>query len=163
MDLVLPTQQDLKQYLNDAKDTTSICSNQVNCVQEDAKGRLFVATNMGLCEYRPSSDCFAVLPLMRLAAILHPSSSIRMRCGSLLTRVLSSGFPENLRYYSTVMTDSPATSLCRMPACWLQTARCIWVLRRDSIPLSLSGKDQSRRPPVAITSLELFNKHVEVG
>lgn len=47
-----------KQYLNDAKDSTSICSNQVNCVQEDAKGRLLVATNMGLCEYQPSSDCF---------------------------------------------------------------------------------------------------------
>ena len=47
-----------KQYLNDAKDTTSVCSNQINCVQEDSKGRLLVATNMGLCEYQPSSDSF---------------------------------------------------------------------------------------------------------
>lgn len=105
-----------KQYLNDANDTTSICSNQVNCVQEDSKGRLLVATNMGLCEYQPSSDSFRRIAIDAPSQDLHPSSSIRMRCGSLLTRDSSSGFPENLRCSSTVMTDSPATSSCRMPA-----------------------------------------------
>lgn len=47
-----------KQYLYSEKDTCSLGSNQVNSIQTDGKGRLFVATLQGLCEYQPSSDSF---------------------------------------------------------------------------------------------------------
>lgn len=47
-----------KQYLYSEKDTCSLVSNQVNSIQIDGRGRLFVATRQGLCEYQPSSDSF---------------------------------------------------------------------------------------------------------
>lgn len=39
-------------------DTTSIGSNNINCIREGLGGRLFIATSEGLYEYKPSADSF---------------------------------------------------------------------------------------------------------
>ena len=48
-----------KQYKNVEGDSTSISSDQVNCVRRGSRGQqLYVATNHGLCLYQPETDSF---------------------------------------------------------------------------------------------------------
>lgn len=123
-----------KQYLNDANDTTSICSNQVNCVQEDSKGRLLVATNMGLCEYQPSSDSFRRIaidaPSQDFASIIINQDEMWLSSDKGLIKWIP-GEPTLLFNRYDGLTCDQFMPNARL---WLLTAECIWVLRRDSIP-----------------------------
>lgn len=153
-----------KQYLNDAKDTTSICSNQVNCVQEDAKGRLFVATNMGLCEFQPSSDCFRRIaidaPSQDFASIIINQDEMWISSDKGLIKWIP-GEPTLLfNRYDGLTCDQfmPNASLLASDGkVYLGTTQGFNTFYPYQVKINHVV------PPVAITSLELFNKHVEVG
>ena len=153
-----------KQYLNDAKDTTSICSNQVNCVQVDSKGRLLVATNMGLCEYQPSSDSFRRIaidaPSQDFASIIINQDEMWISSDKGLIKWIP-GEPTLLfNRYDGLTCDQfmPNASLLASDGkVYLGTTQGFNTFYPYQVKINHVV------PPVAITSLELFNKRVEVG
>lgn len=153
-----------KQYLYSEKDTSSLGSNQVNSIQTDGKGRLFVATLQGLCEYQPSSDSF------RRIAVDAPSQDFKSILFARGSMWLSSG--KGIVKYSE---DKPVQKFCRFDgltsdqflanSCLLSSDGRIYfgtiqgfnAFRPQQVKLNHIA------PSVAITSLSLFNKRVEVG
>ena len=102
-----------KQYKNVEGDSTSISSDQVNCVRRGSRGQqLYVATNHGLCLYQPETDSFQRI------AIQAPSqdfASIVVYQGELWlssTRGIVKYVPGEEARYSIAMTGLAATSLC---------------------------------------------------
>lgn len=153
-----------KQYFYSEKDTCSLGSNQVNSIQIDGRGRLFVATRQGLCEYQPSSDSFRRIAI---DAPGHDFKSILFAQGSMW---LSSD--KGIVKYSE---DKPVQKFCRFDgltsdqflpnSCLLSSDGRIYfgttqgfnAFRPQQVKLNHIA------PSVAITSLSLFNKRVEVG
>ena len=153
-----------KQYLYSEKDTCSLVCNQVNSIQIDGRGRLFVATRQGLCEYQPSSDSFRRIAI---DAPSHDFKSILFAQGSMW---LSSD--KGIVKYSE---DKPVQKFCRFDgltsdqflpnSCLLSSDGRIYfgtiqgfnAFRPQQVKLNHIA------PSVAITSLSLFNKRVEVG
>ena len=58
-----------KQYKYVENDSTSLVSDQVNCLAIGEKGQLYVATSEGLCEFLPSKVYSAESPSMRQVRI----------------------------------------------------------------------------------------------
>ena len=153
-----------KQYVNNAEDSTSVCSNQINCLQTDSKGRLFIATNQGLCEYNPSTDSF------RRIAIDAPSQDFASIVISQDEMWLSSdkGIIKYVPGEPTLLFNRYDGLTCDQ---FLPNARLLASDGRVYLGTTqgfntfypYQVKINNVVPPVAITSLELFNKHVEVG
>ena len=45
--------------LNDGNASTSLLSDEILALAEDAEGRIWIGTSAGLCVYRPETDCFS--------------------------------------------------------------------------------------------------------
>ena len=153
-----------KQYLYSEKDTCSLVSNQVNSIQIDGRGRLFVATRQGLCEYQPSSDSF------RRIAIDAPSQDFKSILFAQGSMWLSSD--KGIVKYSE---DKPVQKFCRFDgltsdqflanSCLLSSDGRIYfgTIQGFNAFHPQQVKLNHIAPSVAITSLSLFNKRVEVG
>lgn len=153
-----------KQYLYREKDTCSLVSNQVNSIQIDGRGRLFVATRQGLCEYQPSSDSF------RRIAIDAPSQDFKSILFAQGSMWLSSD--KGIVKYSE---DKPVQKFCRFDgltsdqflanSCLLSSDGRIYfgTIQGFNAFHPQQVKLNHIAPSVAITSLSLFNKRVEVG
>lgn len=153
-----------KQYLYSEKDTCSLVSNQVNSIQIDGRGRLFVATRQGLCEYQPSSDSF------RRIAIDAPSQDFKSILFAQGSMWLSSD--KGIVKYSE---DKPVQKFCRFDgltsdqflanSCLLSSDGRIYfgTIQGFNAFHPQQVKLNHIVPSVAITSLSLFNKRVEVG
>ena len=153
-----------KQYLYSEKDTCSLGSNQVNSIQIDGKGRLFVATRQGLCEYQPSSDTF------RRIAIDAPSQDFKSILFARGSMWLSSG--KGIVKYSE---DKPVQKFCRFDgltsdqflanSCLLSSDGRIYFGTTQGFNAFRPQQVKLNHivPLVAITSLSLFNKRLEVG
>lgn len=153
-----------KQYLYSEKDTCSLGSNQVNSIQIDGRGRLFVATRQGLCEYQPSSDSF------RRIAIDAPSQDFKSILFAQGSMWLSSD--KGIVKYSE---DKPVQKFCRFDgltsdqflanSCLLSSDGRIYfgTIQGFNAFHPQQVKLNHIAPSVAITSLSLFNKRVEVG
>lgn len=61
-----------KQYKHVENDSTSLVSDQVNCLAIGEKGQLYAATSEGLCEFLPSKGIF------RRISIDAPSQDLRV-------------------------------------------------------------------------------------
>lgn len=153
-----------KQYLYSEKDTCSLVSNQVNSIQIDGRGRLFVATRQGLCEYQPSSDSF------RRIAIDAPGQDFKSILFAQGSMWLSSD--KGIVKYSE---DKPVQKFCRFDgltsdqflanSCLLSSDGRIYfgTIQGFNAFHPQQVKLNHIAPSVAITSLSLFNKRVEVG
>ena len=153
-----------KQYLYSEKDTCSLVSNQVNSIQIDGRGRLFVATRQGLCEYQPSSDSF------RRIAIDAPSQDFKSILFAQGSMWLSSD--KGIVKYSE---DKPVQKFCRFDgltsdqfldnSCLLSSDGRIYfgTIQGFNAFHPQQVKLNHIAPSVAITSLSLFNKRMEVG
>ena len=153
-----------KQYLYSEKDTCSLVSNQVNSIQIDGRGRLFVATRQGLCEYQPSSDSF------RRIAIDAPSQDFKSILFAQGSMWLSSD--KGIVKYSE---DKPVQKFCRFDgltsdqflanSCLLSSDGRIYfgTIQGFNAFHPQQVKLNQIAPSVAITSFSLFNKRVEVG
>lgn len=153
-----------KQYLYSEKDTCSLGSNQVNSIQIDGRGRLFVATRQGLCEYQPSSDSF------RRIAIDAPGQDFKSILFAQGSMWLSSD--KGIVKYSE---DKPVQKFCRFDgltsdqflanSCLLSSDGRIYfgTIQGFNAFHPQQVKLNHIAPSVAITSLSLFNKRVEVG
>ena len=153
-----------KQYLSKDGDEHSLTSSQVNCVQTDSKGRLFVATNMGVCEYLPSSDSFRRIsidaPSQDFSCIVFNQGEMWLSSSKGIVKYVP-GEPTLLfNRYDGLTCDQflPNSGLLASDGkVYFGTTQGF----NTFFPYQV--KINHVEPPVAITAIELFNKHVDVG
>lgn len=153
-----------KQYLYSEKDTSSLGSNQVNCIQTDGKGRLFVATLQGLCEYQPSSDSFRRIavdaPSQDFMSILFARGSMWLSSGKGIVKYSEDKPVQKFCRFDGLTSDQFLANSCLLSSdgrIYFGTTQGFNAFRPQQVTLNRIA------PPVAITSLSLFNKRMEVG
>lgn len=153
-----------KQYLYSEKDTSSLGSNQVNSIQTDGKGRLFVATLQGLCEYQPSSDSFRRIavdaPSQDFKSILFARGSMWLSSGKGIVKYSEDKPVQKFCRFDGLTSDQFLANSCLLSSdgrIYFGTTQGFNAFRPQQVTLNRIA------PPVAITSLSLFNKRVEVG
>ena len=153
-----------KQYLYSEKDTSSLGSNQVNSIQTDGKGRLFVATLQGLCEYQPSSDSFRRIavdaPSQDFKSILFDRGSMWLSSGKGIVKYSEDKPVQKFCRFDGLTSDQFLANSCLLSSdgrIYFGTTQGFNAFRPQQVTLNRIA------PPVAITSLSLFNKRMEVG
>lgn len=153
-----------KQYLYSEKDTSSLGSNQVNSIQTDGKGRLFVATLQGLCEYQPSSDSFRRIavdaPSQDFKSILFARGSMWLSSGKGIVKYSEDKPVQKFCRFDGLTSDQFLANSCLLSSdgrIYFGTTQGFNAFRPQQVTLNRIA------PPVEITSLSLFNKRVEVG
>ncbi len=153
-----------KQYLYSEKDTSSLGSNQVNSIQTDGKGRLFVATLQGLCEYQPSSDSFRRIavdaPSQDFKSILFAKGSMWLSSGKGIVKYSGDKPVQKFCRFDGLTSDQFLANSCLLSSdgrIYFGTTQGFNAFRPQQVTLNRIA------PPVAITSLSLFNKRMEVG
>lgn len=153
-----------KQYLYSEKDTSSLGSNQVNCIQTDGKGRLFVATLQGLCEYQPSSDSFRRIavdaPSQDFKSILFARGSMWLSSGKGIVKYSEDKPVQKFCRFDGLTSDQFLANSCLLSSdgrIYFGTTQGFNAFRPQQVKLNHIA------PSVAITSLSLFNKRMEVG
>lgn len=153
-----------KQYLYSEKDTCSLGSNQVNSIQTDGKGRLFVATHQGLCEYQPSSDSFRRIavdaPSQDFMSILFARGSMWLSSGKGIVKYSEDKPVQKFCRFDGLTSDQFLANSCLLSSdgrIYFGTTQGFNAFRPQQVMLNRIA------PPVAITSLSLFNKRMEVG
>lgn len=153
-----------KQYLYSEKDTSSLGSNQVNSIQTDGKGRLFVATLQGLCEYQPSSDSFRRIavdaPSQDFKSILFARGSMWLSSGKGIVKYSEDKPVQKFCRFDGLTSDQFLANSCLLSSdgrIYFGTTQGFNAFRPQQVKLNHIA------PSVAITSLSLFNKRVEVG
>lgn len=153
-----------KQYLYNEKDTSSLGSNQVNSIQTDGKGRLFVATHQGLCEYQPSSDSFRRIavdaPSQDFMSILFARGCMWLSSGKGIVKYSEDKPVQKFCRFDGLTSDQFLANSCLLSSdgrIYFGTTQGFNAFRPQQVTLNRIA------PPVAITSLSLFNKRMEVG
>ena len=153
-----------KQYLYSEKDTCSLGSNQVNSIQTDGKGRLFVATLQGLCEYQPSSDSFRRIavdaPSQDFKSILFAQGSMWLSSGKGIVKYSEDKPVQKFCRFDGLTSDQFLANSCLLSSdgrIYFGTTQGFNAFRPQQVKLNHIV------PLVAITSLSLFNKRLEVG
>ena len=153
-----------KQYLYSEKDTCSLVSNQVNSIQIDGRGRLFVATRQGLCEYQPSSDSFRRIavdaPSQDFKSILFAKGSMWLSSGKGIVKYSGDKPVQKFCRFDGLTSDQFLANSCLLSSdgrIYFGTTQGFNAFRPQQVTLNRIA------PPVAITSLSLFNKRMEVG
>ena len=153
-----------KQYLYNEKDTSSLGSNQVNSIQTDGKGRLFVATHQGLCEYQPSSDYFRRIavdaPSQDFMSILFAQGCMWLSSGKGIVKYSEDKPVQKFCRFDGLTSDQFLANSCLLSSdgrIYFGTTQGFNAFRPQQVTLNRIA------PPVAITSLSLFNKRMEVG
>ena len=153
-----------KQYLYSEKDTSSLGSNQVNSIQTDGKGRLFVATLQGLCEYQPSSDSFRRIavdaPSQDFKSILFAQGSMWLSSGKGIVQYSENKPVRMFCRFDGLTSDQFLANSCLLSSdgrIYFGTTQGFNAFRPQQVKLNHIV------PLVAITSLSLFNKRLEVG
>lgn len=153
-----------KQYLYSEKDTCSLVSNQVNSIQIDGRGRLFVATRQGLCEYQPSSDSFRRIaidaPGQDFKSILFAQGSMWLSSDKGIVKYSEDKPVQKFCRFDGLTSDQFLANSCLLSSdgrIYFGTIQGFNAFRPQQVKLNHIA------PSVAITSLSLFNKRVEVG
>ena len=153
-----------KQYLYSEKDTSSLVSNQVNSIQIDGRGRLFVATRQGLCEYQPSSDSFRRIaidaPGQDFKSILFVQGSMWLSSDKGIVKYSEDKPEQKFCRFDGLTSDQFLPNSCLLSSdgrIYFGTIQGFNAFRPQQVKLNRIA------PPVAITSLSLFNKRMEVG
>lgn len=153
-----------KQYKENDKDTTSIAGTQVNCVRESASGRLFLATDKGLCEYLPKTDSFKrfhfTVPSNDISSIVFNQDEMWLST----TKGIIKHVPgEKVQVYNRF--DGLTCDQFQPNAGFMASDGRIYfgTTRGFNAFYPYQIKVNQVAPPVFITSIELFNEHVEVG
>ena len=153
-----------KQYLYSEKDTCSLSSNQVNSIQIDGRGRLFVATRQGLCEYQPSSDSFRRIaidaPGQDFKSILFVQGSMWLSSDKGIVKYSEDKPEQKFCRFDGLTSDQFLANSCLLSSdgrIYFGTTQGFNAFRPQQVKLNHIA------PSVAITSLSLFNKRMEVG
>ena len=153
-----------KQYHEIPQDSTTLCSDQVACVNMDAAGRMFVATASGLCMYQPKTDNFKRIPLNMssndINSILFNQDEMWLSTSKGICKSVPG---EKLQVYNRF--DGLLCDQFQPNAGLLASDGRIYFgsTRGVNAFYPYQVKVNQVAPPVFITSMEIFNKHVEVG
>lgn len=145
-----------KQYRH-SSDTTSLCSDIVNCIREDAEGRVFVATSDGLCEYMPGNDCFRRINVgsgsKNFTGIAINNDEIWLTSEKGLVRYIPNGKAQVFNR-SDGLIDGPF----QPNACMMASDGRVWLGSVNGVnafyPYQI--KPNRNEPPVFITGLEIL-------
>ena len=153
-----------KHYVDNEEESSSIPDNQVNCVRQDAQGRIFVATDQGLCEYNPDKDNFQTVRLLDNAesinSIIINQDEMWLSSNMGLIRCISGEKTRVYNHYDGLTCDqfvANSSLLASDGRIYFGTTRGFNAFYPYQI------KVNQTTPPVFITSLELYNRHVKVG
>lgn len=153
-----------RQYVNDDKDTTSIAGDQVNCVRMDAQNNIFVATDQGICRYIPGKDCFNLVHLSSnvtgVNSIIFSQDEMWLSTSYGIIRYLAG---EKLQMYNH--NDGLTCDQFIANSGLLASDGKIYfgTTRGFNAFYPFKIKVNQIAPPVFITSLEIYNKHIKVG
>ncbi len=153
-----------KQYLCSDKDSTTISGDQVNCVRQNAQGKIYVATDQGICEYLPSKDCFRKIRLqtsaMGVNSIVINQDEMWLSTSQGIVRYTPGEKIQMYNRYDGLTCEQFVANsglLASDGRIYFGTT-CGF---NAFFPYQI--KVNQTAPPVFITSLELYNQHVKVG
>ncbi len=153
-----------KQYVSIEGDTTTISSNQVNCVCRGAKGECYVATDHGMCEFLPKTGTFHRFhidaPSQDISSIIASQGDLWLSTTKGIVKLVPGEETLVFNRYDGLTSDLflPNAGLMASDGrIYFGTTQGI----NSFYPYHI--KINKVAPPVAITSLEIFNQHVEVG
>ncbi len=159
-----PSNRTWKQYQNVENDTTTIVSNQVNCLRRGTKGEFFVATDRGICQYMPKTGTFRRLkidaPSQDFASIVVNQGELWLSSNKGIVRCAIGEEAQVFNRYDGLTGDQflPNSGLMASDGrIYFGTTQGFNAFYPYQIKVNQVA------PPVAITSLEIFNQHVEVG
>ena len=152
-----------KNYLT-SPDSTSIPSNQVNCLQRGSTGQLFVATQNGLCEFQPLSDSFRRITVgtekQDFSGMAVYQDELWLTSPVGVIRYSASG---NIQVYNR--HDGLQDLQFQPNACHVASNGSIWLGLTSGIcsffPYRI--KANKTEPPVFITSIRLLDKTLQPG
>ncbi len=153
-----------KQYQPTDKDASSLVGDQVNCIRVNAQGKLFVATDQGICEYQPKSDNFKHIPLtadsLGVNSFVFNQDEMWLSTPRGIVRYIPGEKVQVYNRYDGLTCEQFIANsglLASDGRIYFGTTQGF----NAFFPYRI--KVNQMAPPVFITSLELFNKHVEVG
>ena len=144
-------------------DTTSIADDQVNCLLVARDGRLWVATQSGLCLYRPEDDRFSRVTTGAVGSLVESAR------GDELWLATAKGV-QRLRpttgHTVSFTREDGLTSLQFQPDAAFRDARGYIYFGTANgycrfLPTGI--RTNKLRPRVCITGLEIFNRSISVG
>lgn len=159
-----PSNRTWKQYQNVENDTTSIVSNQVNCLCRSPKGEFFIATDRGICQFMPKTGTFRRIlinaPSQDFASIVVNQDELWLSSNKGIVRCTVGEEPQVFNRYDGLTGDQflPNSGLMASDGrIYFGTTQGFNAFYPYQIKVNQVA------PPVAITSLDIFNQHVEVG
>ena len=159
-----PANHTWKQFLNVEDDSTTIVSNQVNCLCRGAKGEFFVATDRGICQYLPQSGTFHRIainaPILDFASIVANQGELWLSSNKGIVRCTPGEDALVFNSHDGLTGDQflPNSGLMASDGrIYFGTTQGFNAFYPYQIKVNQVA------PPVAITSLEIFNQHLEVG
>lgn len=153
-----------KQYLPITDDTTSLGSNQINCVRVGCGGNLYVGTNNGLFVYRPQTDNFKRVPLdtpdVDIACIIPNQDEMWLSGSNGITRYIPGGRVQAFNKYDGLVSEpfQPNSGYMASDGRIYFGSTCGF---NAFYPYQI--KVNKTLAPVFITKLEIFNQEVNVG
>ena len=159
-----PNKRIWKQYRDAENDTTTIASNQVNCLCRGPKGEFYLATDHGLCQYMPTTDTFRRInvnaPSQDFTSIVVNQGELWLSSNKGIIRCTLGGEAQVFNRYDGLTGDQflPNSGLMASDGrIYFGTTQGFNAFYPYQIKVNQVA------PPVAITSLEIFNQHVQVG
>lgn len=153
-----------RQYLNVEGDTTTIISNQVNCLRRGPKGQCYLATDRGICEYDYKTNTFhhieIAAPSQDFASIICYQGELWLSSSKGIVRYVPGEQTRVFNRYDGLTGDQflPNSGLLASDGrIYFGTTQGFNAFYPYQIKLNQVA------PPVTITSLDIFNEHVQVG
>ncbi len=152
------------QYLNVEGDATTIVSNQVNCLRRGPKGQWYLATDRGICEFDYQTGAFRRIeidaPSQDFASIICYQGELWLSSSKGIVRYVPGEQTRVFNRYDGLTGDQflPNSGLLASDGrIYFGTTQGFNAFYPYQIKLNQVA------PPVAITSLDIFNEHVQVG
>ncbi len=153
-----------KHYECVENDTTSLPSNQVNSLRRGPKGECYVATDRGVCEFLPKTGTFRRIefnaPSKDVESILFNQGDMWLSTAKGIVKLVLGEAPVVFNRCDGLTSDHFLPNAGLMASngrIYFGTAFGF----NSFYPYQININKVT--PPVAITSLEIFNRHVEVG
>ena len=153
-----------KQFRHSDTDSLSLASDLVNCVALDEKGQLYAATRDGLCLYQPSTGHFKRVavdsPSQEMVAIVVSQGVMWLATSKGVVRYEPGEPARVFNRHDGLTCDQFLNSSCLLASdgrIYLGTSQGF----NSFFPFQV--KVNHVEPQVAITSVELFGKEIEVG
>jgi len=159
-----PQTNEWRNYVSTSNIKGSLPSNQMNCLLSDIKGQLWVGTAAGLCRFDYSKDCFISIPLNipnnSICSIIEDENMLWLTTSKGLIRYNT--LNSNCQVFTR--SDGLLSDQFICNSGFKSSTGKIYVGTANGFNAFCPKNLVTNQflPPVAITSLEIFNKEVPV-